>query len=576
MPPRFQLPRTPVNRISHALALLLLGSYAGGATAQAAPDAGQLLQQQPKLPAAAPAAPAVVAPSAPEAAPSTEGPKILVKGFRIKGATLIPEAELQAPLQAVVDKELSLGQLRAAAIALTSHYLQKGYLARVVLPPQDIKDGIVELQVVEAKRGDVSVAQDGKRIDTARAQRFINQRFPQDAPFDFSQLGEALNVLNEQPGVDVKASLAPGKARSEVNLQVKASEEPLAAYNFGLNNYGAYGTGELQGTGSITLNNPTGYFDAASLLINESEGSNYLRADYSLAVGDRGLRLGAYASHLDYRLVPSEFDALDSEGRARVLGLAASYPLKRRTDLNLSLAGGYDHSTLVDETVAGETGDRQVDAFNLGLNGYALSGRLGGGVASFGVDYVFGNSEQRNDAARETDRTSRRVEGSFDKLVYDLGWMSRLPYEVNLNASLHGQFARKNLDSSQQLTLGGPYGVRAYPVGEASGDEGWLFKLDFSKALAETLTGHLFYDAGRITLNRDTWDNWNSANPDRDNRYTLSGVGVGLDWRITPDCLMTASVANPIGSNPGADTNDHDVDGHDNRTRTWLSVNARF
>ena len=45
----------------------------------------------------------------------------------------------------------------------------------------------------------------------------------------------------------------------------------------------------------------------------------------------------------------------------------------------------------------------------------------------------------------------------------------------NLNFKTSGlaQFSNKNLDSSEQLSLGGITGVRAYPSGEASGDQGY-------------------------------------------------------------------------------------------------------
>ena len=40
------------------------------------------------------------------------------------------------------------------------------------------------------------------------------------------------------------------------------------------------------------------------------------------------------------------------------------------------------------------------------------------------------------------------------------------------------QLANKNLDSSEKFTLGGIGGVRAYPSGEASGDEGRKISFD--------------------------------------------------------------------------------------------------
>ena len=134
---------------------------AGPAMAQQAPNAGTLLLQQP-LPAQLPLPPATpLAVETPGAPGDRSGPHILVKAIRIKGATLISEAALAAQLPGLVGQTLSLGELRAGAHTLVGYYLKKGWFARVVLPPQDITDGIVEYQVVEGRRGALTVDNKG-------------------------------------------------------------------------------------------------------------------------------------------------------------------------------------------------------------------------------------------------------------------------------------------------------------------------------------------------------------------------------------------------------------------------------
>jgi hypothetical protein len=49
-----------------------------------------------------------------------------------------------------------------------------------------------------------------------------------------------------------------------------------------------------------------------------------------------------------------------------------------------------------------------------------------------------------------------------------------------------------------------------------------------------------------------------------------------VDWRFAADALLSATLASPVGKNPGRDTNNNNVDGHDNRTRLWLVLNAQF
>lgn len=545
--------------------------------AQTAPDAGSLLRQQPRPPAVTPAQPQQIVPAAPAAQQPDAGPRVLVQGFRIQGAVLISEAELAAQLQGVVGKELSLRQLKAVSAVLTAYYAQRGYLARVFVPPQDVKDGIVTLQVIEGRRGNVRVTPQGELIDADRVAGFIDYRLARGEAFDLVRLGEALNILNEQPGLEARATLAPGQGEAEIDLAVAATAKPVNTGFLGLNNHGSLATGEAQASAGLALHNTSGHFDTLSLLLNGSEGTSYGRVDYSQAVGHSGLRLGANASHLHYRIVQASLSALKSNGSAITTGLSASYPLARRTDLSLSLQANYDEKRLVDQTVAGETGNRRVSVTGLGLSGYVVGGSLlPDGITSFGLGYVAGESDQRNAAALASDEASRQVQGSFSKLSYNLGYLQPLAEAWRFNATLRGQIASKNLDSSERFSLGGPSGVRAYAIGEATGDEGWLLSLNLSRQLQEALSASVFVDTGSVKLNRNTWAGWNAGNPGLDNSYGLSAIGAGLDWRINAQALLSASVATAVGDNPARDASGNNIDGKDNRTRAWVSLNAQF
>lgn len=566
---------SPVAKVGVRAGLVVL-PLVGAAYAQQVPDAGGLLRDQPKPPAQAPAEPVTISPAAPKEAEPADGPRILVKGFRITGAILIPEQELQAQLQPAIGKELSLGQLRGVASALSLYYLSKGYLARVFLPPQEIVDGVVEIRIIEGKRGSLKIDSDGQRVVPALVQQFIDHRLAQGEPMDVDQLGQALTIINEQPGVGVTAAMLPGQGEAEVDVTVTAVDKPLLSYDLVVSNHGAYGTGEPLASARIIAHNPTGRFDAASGYVSLSEGSRYFLADYSLAVGGSGLRLGAEVSRLNYRVTEPSLASLDARGSATTFGLKASYPVLRRQATYLSLTGGYDMSLLKDRTIAGETGDRKVQTLKLGVDGFFMSGLFGGGIVDFGADYTFGHSDQSNASALATDAVTRREQGSFGKLGYNLTWLGSLSKDWNLQASLRGQLSSKNLDSSAQMSLGGPNGVRAYPLSEASGDDALLLNLSLGRQFSDSLSAQLFYDLGHVRLNHSTWTNWNAANPSLENEYSLQGVGLGVDWRFHPAALLSVSVARAIGSNPGADINGHNVDGEGNQTRLWVNLSATF
>ena len=564
----------PKRRVPLRILLSIPLLAAAIAHGQTPPDAGTLLREQPKPPAVPqpPLKPPVV--ERPAAAPDESGPRVRVTAIRIRGNTRIPEAELVAQLRELVGQERSFGQLQNAALVLIGYYAQKGYLARVFLPPQDIKDGIVEYQVIEGIRGSLKIDKKGERIDVSRVQRFIDEWLAAGSAMDLAGLSEALTVLNEQPGVQVFSTLAPGKGDREIDVTVTAADKPLLSYNAGLNNQGSRGTGVWQATGGATLANPSGRFDALSVLANASQGSTYGRADYSLAIGDRGLRMGVNASALQYKLVQASFAALQANGTAETVGLTASYPLARRTAFNLSLNGGFDYKRLVDHTVAGETGNRTVNVANLGIGGYSIAteGVLQG-VQSFGASLVAGNADQRNAAALAADRAGRNTQGSYAKVAWNLGLLRGLDENWTFNASARGQFAGKNLDSSERFSLGGPFGIRAYPVAEGVGDDGWLAGFNLSRRFGDQLSLGGFVDVGGITVNHSV----PAAGITTPNRYTLAGAGLNLAWQLAPQMSFNVSVAAPIGNNPAKDANGRNNDGSAaNAGRAWLTLVAQF
>ena len=561
------------------LTLTLSLLYAGHALAADVPDAGSILRDQPKAPVPRPVVPGpALIPEAPAADVQDQGPRILVKRFRIVGASLIAESELQGQLTDYLGKEYSFKQLQGIALRLIGYYAQKGYLARVFLAPQNNADGSVTFTVVEGKLGALMLAPqlDTSRIDVARAQRFLAARLNPGDPLSLPAVGEAMNVLNEQPGIQARTALKPGGNEGAVDLLVTATETPLTLWGAQLSNGGSRGTGELYGIGSVTLNNPTGRFDQASLLLSGSDGITFVSGDYSLAVGDRGLRLGINASHLDYRLTQASLRPLQGHGTADTFGASASYPLERLTESQFTLTGSLNQKRLQDHASGAETGNRSVTVGSVGVSGWRASRQLAG-VSSYGASLSVVDADLAgNAAALAQDQAGRQTNGGHTKVSWYAGHMMALPGSWNLAASLRGQFADGNLDSSERFSLGGPNGVRAYPVGEAAGDEGWLLSLNLLRPINDGLSAKLFVDYGEIKLNKNTWTGWNAGNTQLKNTYALSAAGAGIDWKINKSSTLNATFAAPLGSNPGRDCNGLDADSRHLTARIWVGLVANF
>ena len=158
--------------------------------------------------------------------------------------------------------------------------------------------------------------------------------------------------------------------------------------------------------------------------------------------------------------------------------------------------------------------------------------------------------------------------------------LQRVTQQIALFASLRGQLAGGNLDSSQKFILGGPSGVRAYPVGEASGDEGHALTLEgrfdvpnMPAWAATQLVG--FFDSGWVKLHHDIYAGA-ITNATGKNDYWLNGAGVGLNIGKAGQYSVRTTYARTLGDNPGRSATGKDADNRSEDNRFWLQALVWF
>ena len=77
--------------------------------------------------------------------------------------------------------------------------------------------------------------------------------------------------------------------------------------------------------------------------------------------------------------------------------------------------------------------------------------------------------------------------------------------QADVMVKLSGQAASKNLDSSEQMYLGGANAVRAYPQGTGTGDKGILGTVEFRYYTdVPGLVASTYLDAGRSSFDGST------------------------------------------------------------------------
>lgn len=557
-----------MHRLAAAVSLLLASPWLH---AQTAPDAGNLLREAERKTSTAkpPEVPPVAAPEAPG---STAGPRVTVQAFKLQGVSLVPEADIQARLAALVGQSAGIAELRRAADTVAALYAERGYLARAFLPEQTLDGGVVAITVLEGRLAALRVeaGSPAPRLSEARVRSRMLARQKLGEPVRADHIQRAVSLLDGLPGVTARALLEPGQAAGESQLVVAVQPEPLLSGQVMLDNGGAKASGEWRVSGGVALNSPASLGDQARLFLSKSRGTDYGLLGYALPLGDDGLQLQLNLSRLNYGYT---LDTVRYSGGATSRGALLNYPLVRRTGLNLQLSAQLERQSF-DNAVAGvQLSDKTIDRATFGLAGESPDGFGGGGLTQFSLSLSSGRLDlARNAADLAADASGPQRQGHFRKLQWSLSRLQRLTARDTLLASLSGQVASRNLDSAEKLGVAGSQGVRAYASAEPSGDDARLLSLEWRHQWNDQLAFSAFHE--RAWLRRDHRENSASLPP---NRYGIAGSGLGLSWGRADALLVRAAVAWRQGDNPARNpANGADADGSRRNPRLNLALLKNF
>lgn len=446
----------------------------------------------------------------------------IIKRFHIEGASLIPEPTLQELIANLVGDARTLADLNKATARITNLYRDQGYpLARAYLAPQEIADGTVLITVLEGTLGGIKL-ENGSRLTNQQAEA-IAHHIQQGETLRLNEVNRAILLLRDTPGVgDVQASFAAGDKTGETLMTLDLTPAPLITGRLEADNYGSLYTGRQRAGGSVNLNSLLGYGERISAQVLASEESLYYgRLAVQVPFGSNGLSLGVNLSHVQYEL-GDVFKNLKATGRVNSSEMSLAYPFVRDLMFNLYGQANIKYSDLKDEIRVTETvTDKTTKKATLSLIMNSRDQFLSGGANQAYLGFSSGQLAIDSPSVQALDAILARTEGSYRVLNIELSRLQSVTNRITLSLSAKGQIASKNLDSSEKFFLGGPYAIRAYPVGEATGDQGWLGTAEARFAFLPNVYGSVFYDVGAIRVNQNSF----LTTP---NGRRLSGSGIGL------------------------------------------------
>lgn len=563
--------------------ICLWGKTANGAT----PDAGSVLREElareqvgqpkPKLKADLAKDPSSNKPL------KTTGTKIDVQKFRITGLTGIAEEKVAEFLSEYTNQTISLDGLHDVAERFEAWLRKNGlFTARAYVPPQDITNGEVEIHVLEGRLEGVDVKRaEGMRLSDEALRNIVTSSLPVGGSMDQSRLERGILLANDMPSTSARVVLVPGKELGGSRVLVETAQGPVVSGAIDADNGGSRYTGELKGGASIYINDPLGRGDQWSARVNTSESTSLMRVAYTTPLGFEGWKAGANYIDSKYKLCcSSEITLLQAEGASTALSAFVSYPLIRSRLDNLTMSVNWADRTFTNRQLGATTSDKKSNGLGVSLNGDntdALGFAGLGGYTTYAFQLTMGNLNLDAVASdKAQDATSAQTQGNYEKWTMQLTHLMRITKQTALYAGLATQWAGKNLDSSEKFVLGGAQGVRAYPTGEASGDNGMLLNLEYRYEINDKWGAIGFIDYGSVQQRKNIYDGWNNTTPNLSNSYDLSGYGISIAWTPVAGRQVSVTAASKLGDNPARDANGNNSDGRSDATRFWLQTSFAF
>ena len=510
----------------------------GGGAASAAPSLskpGQEIEKELPRPEAE-----VVdsTPDKPQGAPMVE---FTITNFRLEAPDLyLDKGELTKILQDGMGEKKTMASLNATLSALTRYCRQHGYpAAAAYVPAQESSDGMITIRVIPGRYGEIKIDNRSKLKERV-AKGFVNSLKSGDI-IRTGKLETTLYSISDVSGTKAVGVLSPGKEFGTSDLTVRIERGKGSNTVLYVENYGSKDTGQYRYGLQENLYDVSGNGDRISVggLISNRHMHNYY-ANYETIVGRGGATLGIGFSRMDYE---TGLGAMGATGVAETISLFGHRAFYHLTNSGLTLKYGYDYRKLKDEFAGGAlSSNKHSHGVYVGLDGFE---RRKGFIFNYGTKITTGSLDIQEPWAR-----SNNTEGRFTKGEVNITAVQRLGNSADVLLKASGQLSSHNLDGSERMYLGGANGVRAYPQGEGSGDEGFLATVEprfYTKMPG--LVFSTYFDIGRVLYRNDgTPYSIPGGTPARG--VTLKGYGVALSYTKPNDWFARLDYARRIGSDP--------------------------
>ncbi|MBQ9245976.1 ShlB/FhaC/HecB family hemolysin secretion/activation protein [bacterium] len=291
---------------------------------------------------------------------------VYVENIEVTPSQILTVYEIENIINDYTKTNVKMEQLQEAVNKINKLYLEKGFVtARAFLPPQTIENGVIRIELVEGKVGNVTIT-DNKWTKT----KYIEDRLGLNKGdiFNIKQYEQDLMIFNRyNDNVELTTTLMPGQSQmGTTDVDVQTHEKLPFHVTALMDNAGRSTIGKYRGGLMLQDDSLFGYRDRLTVGAYANRYSVTPFADYNIPVNKKDGRIGASFSSSNSKIGHGPYEMFNIRSRSLNYSLYYTQPIYRKPWTELSsttsisykkAATSFDHVDLYrDNITSAQTG----------------------------------------------------------------------------------------------------------------------------------------------------------------------------------------------------------------------------
>lgn len=415
-----------------------------------------------------------------------------VNSFALNAPVPISDQRVEAVFAEHAGRDLTLEEVQAVAKQLERAIREEGWsFVRIVLPAQELADGVVRFDVLRYRVGNVEVS-GNKWFSTDNVRTSVPSLQEGSEP-NILQLSSDANVASRHPAKNIRLTFREGEPGRTVDATLKVEDQkPWVAFAL-LQNNGNDETGHSRLTLGGQHGNLTGHDDTLNLSYTTAPSDHDAVTQYGVSYSypfyqqRSNLTLFWADSSVNSGTIQGLFDV---SGAGEIMGVQLQHHLPRFSLARHAppewLPTVYDHSVTLGLEDRAFNNDIQFSGTQLGTDvrtrpasvRYELVHTSANNQFDVGVQYTrsLSGGGDNSDSAYAANRA--RAENNWKNWRGTFNWNYSFKNQWATALDVDWQYSDEPLVPPEQFGVGGIRSVRGYEEREATGDSGIMMRLD--------------------------------------------------------------------------------------------------